>query len=203
LCPFVTVADDNGRLSPFCGIFTEDEWRSYDYYQSIGKFYGYGPGNPMGPTQGVGFASELIARLTGRPVEDETSTNKTLDGNATTFPLDRALYADFSHDNDMTAIYGALGLYNATAPLPKTRRETASDANGYAASWTVPFAARMYVEKMSCGGSGEELVRVLVNDRVVPLQNCGADALGRCKVGSFVESLSFARRGGRWHQCFA
>jgi hypothetical protein len=65
----------------------------------------------------------------------------------------------------------------------------------------------MYVEKMTCGGGeegeDEELVRVLVNDRVVPLQNCGADSLGRCRLGAFVESLSFARGGGLWHACFS
>lgn len=203
LCPFNTVADSQGRLSGFCGLFTADEWRSYDYLQSLGKWYQYGGGNPLGPTQGVGFANELVARLTGSPVDDATSTNRTLDGDPATFPLDRALYADFSHDNTMTAIFAALGLYNATAPLSNTTRESAAGAAGYSASWTVPFAARMYVEKMTCGGgAGDELVRVLVNDRVVPLQNCGADELGRCTLGDFVDSLSFAREGGDWRACF-
>ncbi|ROW04522.1 hypothetical protein VMCG_04990 [Cytospora schulzeri] len=195
LCPFNTVADPTtggtaaavgGKLSDFCGLFTADEWRGYDYLQSLGKWYQYGAGNPLGPTQGVGFTNELVARLTGRPVEDATSTNRTLDGDPATFPLGRGLYADFSHDNTMTAIFAALGLYNGTAPLSNTTREEAAgrEAGGYSASWTVPFAARMYVEKMTCGGGGgdgdgEELVRVLVNDRVIPLQNCGADELGR------------------------
>ena len=39
-------------------------------------------------------------------------------------------------------------------------------------------------------------MRIIVNDRVIPLQNCGADQLGRCELGAFVESLGFAR-GGR------
>jgi len=202
LCPFNTVV--NGTMSPFCDLFTLSEWNDYSYYQSVGKWYGYGPGNPLGPTQGVGFANELIARLTGQPVADRTSTNSTLDGSPATFPLDRALYADFSHDNDMTAIYAALGLYNATAPLSMVERQTPRETMGYAAAWTAPFAGRMYVEKMTCGGdgAGEELVRVLVNDRVVPLLGCGADELGRCKLGEFVESLSFVRDGGHWDMCF-
>jgi len=82
----------------------------------------------------------------------------------------------------------------------------------------------MYVEKMICGeeqdGGAEpaepahspikidtdtkpkELVRIIVNDRVIPLQNCGVDDLGRCELGKFVESLSFARGGGAWEKCF-
>ncbi|KAL8348510.1 hypothetical protein RB601_002431 [Gaeumannomyces tritici] len=207
LCPFESVARTDGRLSEFCGLFSREEWRSYDYLMTLGKYYSYGPGSPLGPTQGVGFTNELLARLTGAAVSDRTSTNRTLDSGPATFPLGRALYADFSHDNDMTGVYGALGLYNATAaaPPPASGRREPADLAGYSASWTVPFSARMYVEKMRCGGGGgggAELVRILVNDRVIPLQNCGADELGRCELGRFVESLSFARGGGHWDKCF-
>jgi hypothetical protein len=202
LCPFDTVADDNGKISPFCHVFTKDEWHGYDYYQSLGKWYGFANGNPLGPTQGVGFVNELIARLTGTPVKDHTTTNSTLDSSSKTFPLDRALYADFSHDNDMAGVFAAMGLHNLTEPLSNTTKASPKDTNGYSASWTVPFAARMYVEKMSCGGTDEELVRVLVNDRVIPLQNCDADDLGRCKLSKYVDSLSFARAGGYWDMCF-
>jgi hypothetical protein len=202
LCPFNTVASKTGTVSPFCSLFTVSEWHEYGYYESLNKYYGYGAGNPLGPTQGVGFTNELIARLTRRPVVDKTSTNHTLDSNAATFPLDRALYADFSHDNDMTAIFFAMGLYNSTAPLSKTSLETTGETRGYSAAYTVPFAARAYFEKLQCVGYTEELVRVIVNDRVIPLHSCGADSLGRCKLDSFVQSLSFARNGGDWSTCF-
>lgn len=204
LCPFNTVSDAQGLISEWCGLFTTDEWESYDYYQTLGKYYGYGAGNPLGPTQGVGFTNELIARLTGTPVVDHTSTNRTLDDNPATFPLNRTLYADFSHDNDMTGIFYAMGLYNNTPALSNTSVQTAAELDGYASAWTVPFAARMYVEKMVCEdtGSNEELVRVLVNDKVRPLVNCDADDLGRCTVSKFVDSLSFAREGGDWSSCF-
>ena len=202
LCPFNTVASTNGSLSPFCGLFSKDEWKDYDYLQSLNKWYGYGNGNPLGPTQGVAFTNELIARLTDQPVVDHTATNTTMDSDPADFPLGKTLYADFSHDNDMTAIFAALGLYNATAQLSNTTRESTAETKGYSASWTVPFAARMYVEKMTCSGSTDELVRILVNDRVIPLGSCGADALGRCTLDNFVSSLSFARSGGHWDQCF-
>lgn len=217
-CPFHTVADAELAPSPFCGLFTEDEWRDYDYYQTVGKYYAYNEGNPLGPTQGVGFVNELIARLTGRPVQDRTSTNRTLVEDEGTFPLGRAMYADFSHDNDMMGIYGALGLYGegvTGGPLPKTKRLSPQELGGFATRWIVPFGARMYVEKMRCrstGGRGsegheqedadEELVRILVNDRVVPLVGCGADRLGRCRLSAFVDSLEFARNGGRWDECW-
>ncbi|KAF2223698.1 histidine phosphatase superfamily [Elsinoe ampelina] len=219
LCPFTTVASPTGVPSPFCTLFTPSEFASYAHYESLNKYYGYGAGNPLGPTQGVGFANELIARLTERPVQDDTSTNKTLDADGRTFPLGRKVYADFSHDNDMTAVMFALGLFEGLAPLATSGVDTLGEGARYSAANTVPFGARVYVELMRCkeektrreaGGEGAkglwkrkdaELVRVLVNDRVMPLQNCGADKLGRCELGKWVESLKFARTGGRWGEC--
>ncbi|KAI9696186.1 MAG: hypothetical protein M1820_008254 [Bogoriella megaspora] len=212
LCPFNTVASPIGAISPFCDLFTESEWQDYDYYETLGKYYGYSHGNPFGPTQGAGWVEELLARLAGNHsfVRDDlyTSVNHTLDDDANAFPIGGGyrLFADFSHDNDMTAALAALGLYNISAtgrPLSSTTREDPSNAGGYSAAWTVPFAARIYVEKMQCSGGQEELVRVLVNDRVVPLLGCGPDDLGRCRVGAFVSSLEFARTGGNWESCFS
>ncbi|KXT04293.1 hypothetical protein AC578_7967 [Pseudocercospora eumusae] len=202
LCPFNTVASPNGTVSPFCALLTETEWHQYGYYETLNKYYGYSYGNPLGPTQGVGYANELIARLTNKAVDDATSTNHTLDDNPATFPLRRGLYADFSHDNDMTAIFSALGLYNGTGPLSNTTVTEADQANGYSAAYTVPFAARVYFEKMLCVGKIEEQVRVIVNDRVLPLKQCGGDSLGRCSLSKFVNSLGFAMSNGHWNQCF-
>ena len=56
---------------------------------------------------------------------------------------------------------------------------------------------------MTCNGSSGEFVRIIVNDRVRPLDTCGGDELGRCTLKMFIESLSFARGGGHWDRCFA
>jgi hypothetical protein len=202
LCPFTTMADPRGQIQPFCGLFTVKEWHQYDYYQSLGKWYGYGKGNALGPTNGVGYVNELIARLTQKPVLDHTSVNHTLDDNPATFPLNRTIYADFSHDNDMTAILAALGLYDRTRQLSNTTVMGTDATKGYSAAWTVSFGARVYFEKMTCQGSYDEQVRIIVNDRVMPMPNCGSDGKGRCTLGKFVDSLDFARKGGLWDQCF-
>ncbi|KAL2263771.1 hypothetical protein VTK26DRAFT_5178 [Humicola hyalothermophila] len=211
LCPFSTVASPPRSLSrplspsPFCALFPDPaEWRAYAHYQALGKFYGYGPGNPLGPTQGVGFVNELLARLTrALPVRDGTSSNATLDADPRTFPVDRAVYADFGHDNDMVAALSALRAYDGVGMLSNETCEGQGprENGGFSAAWAVPFAGRVYVELMRCG-QAEELVRVLVNDRVIRLEGCGADELGRCTLGRFVESMKFAREGGRWDWCF-
>ncbi|GLA10888.1 hypothetical protein AnigIFM62618_000486 [Aspergillus niger] len=205
MCSFDTISTStvDTKLSPFCDLFTHEEWINYDYLQSLNKYYGHGAGNPLGPTQGVGYANELIARLTHSPVHDDTSSNHTLDSNPATFPLNSTLYADFSHDNGIISILFALGLYNGTKPLSSTTAENITQTDGFSSAWTVPFASRMYVEMMQCQSEQEPLVRVLVNDRVVPLHGCPVDALGRCTRDSFVKGLSFARSGGDWGECFA
>ncbi|KAF1942892.1 acid phosphatase [Clathrospora elynae] len=202
MCPFDTLAHLSAKVSDFCGLFREKEWHGYDYLQTLGKFYGYGVGSPLGPTQGVGYVNELLARLTETPVDDNTNTNRTLDADPATFPLNRNVYADFSHDNDMSGVLAALGLYNSTKPLSNTTIENTKTTHGYSAAWTVPFAARVYVEKLQCKREKEESVRVIVNDRVHPLEFCGADKHGRCTLSRFVESQSFARSGGLWARCY-
>src|SRR5438046_10224044 len=121
----------------------------------------------------------------------------TLDSSSFTFTLDRTLYADFSHDDDITSILSAMGLFDQTAPLSNTAVQGADKTNGFSASHIVPFSSRVYFEKMVCEqqysqDTGEELIRVVLNDRVLPLQQCSGDELGRCTVSAFVDSLNFA-----------
>lgn len=207
MCSFDTIAtsDDGSILSDFCEMFTLREWNHYNYLQSLDKYYGYGAGNPLGPTQGVGFVNELIARMTHSHVHEDTSTNHTLDSNPTTFPVNRTLYADFTHDNGLIPIFFAMGLFNGTEALSTKHIQSASAADGYSASKAVPFAARAYIEMMQCSKdtNSDPFVRVLVNDRVVPLHGCTVDKYGRCRRKDWINGLSFARDGGDWSSCYA
>ena len=65
--------------------------------------YANGYGAPLGRVQGAGYVNELVARLSGRPVIDETTTNRTLNRDNATFPFDRPLYADFTHGSSRQA----------------------------------------------------------------------------------------------------
>lgn len=112
----------------------------------------------------------------------------------------------------MTSIFAALGLYNTTGTVSNTTVASAAQLKGYSAAWTVPFAGRMYFEKLTCtAGNGYgyaaankqqkvQKVRAIVNDRVVPLQGCGADGYGMCTLDAFVESQSFSQELGLWNQ---
>ena len=159
-------------------------------------------GNPLGRVQGVGYVNELLARLTGSPVEDRTQTNSTLDSSPVTFPLDRTVYADFSHDNQMVAIYGALGLVPQTSHPNPTK---ADPQRTWVVSRLVPFSGRMVTEKLRCfeAETPGDFVRILINDAVQPLDFCDLGD-GFCELEAFVESQTYARSngGGDFDKCF-
>ena len=164
-------------------------------------------GQALGPVQGVGYINELLARLTGLPVQDNTQTNRTLNSSPITFPLDRTLYADFSHDNEMIAIYAALGLFKQSVPLdPKLL----DPGRTWITSHLTPFSGRMVTERLSCLAptaqtNANDYVRILVNDALQPLEFCGAKEDGLCELDAFVDSQSYARNDGEgdFEECYA
>lgn len=205
LCAFETVA--TGTLSPFCSIFTEDEFAQFEYWADLDKYYGTGYGQALGPVQGVGYINELLARLTGTPVQDNTQTNRTLNSSPITFPLNRTLYADFSHDNEMIAIYAALGLFKQPVPLDPTNP---NPERTWITSHLTPFSARMVTERVSCHIPPAQMeaniyVRILVDDALQPLEFCGANGDGMCELKAFVESQAYARNDGEgdFEKCYA
>ena len=152
-------------------------------------------GEELGPVQGVGYVNELLARLTNQPINDSTQTNRTLDSSPTTFPLNATIYADFSHDSELIAIYSAIGLFRPTQPLDSTK----PDANReWVTSKLVPFSGRLVTERLSCSvkRGREEYVRMVVNDALQDLSFCGAGRDGICTLNAFVQSQTFARSDG-------
>ena len=150
----------------------------------------------------MGYINELLARLTSQPVRDHTQTNRTLDSSPATFPLNRTLYADFSHDNQMVAIFSAMGLFRQPAPLDPTKPDP---RRTWRVQRIVPFSGRMVIERMECASeTGGQYVRVLVNDAVQPLEFCQADTHGLCTLDAFVDSQGYSRNDGEgdFEKCF-
>lgn len=185
------------KTSPWCSVFRSGqwdgdvgdgsggEWEGFEYLKDLEKFYNTGwapffykhswllidlsPGNFYGRPQGIGWINELIARLTNNPVNDTTQTNHTVVTNNATFPLNRTMYADFTHDNEMIAIFAAMGIFRqpSTASTGQKGKLQMLMEDGrvwkgemdprnpdpdrvWIASKLVPFAARMVVERLSC-----------------------------------------------------
>jgi len=113
-CPHTTPTPQS---NDFCKLFTADAWYGYEYWNDISTCYnstGLGEPKGLGRVRGVGYVNELLSRLTGNCTfvdNDRTQVNHTVDDSApsATFPLDRGLYADFTHDHQLITIYGAMG----------------------------------------------------------------------------------------------
>ncbi|KAG9103772.1 hypothetical protein FRC06_008090 [Ceratobasidium sp. 370] len=212
LCGFDTAAKD-GTASPWCGVFTKSEFKSYEYSVDLEKYYSKSYGSAYAPSEGAGWVNELLARLTNTPVHDNTTTNSTLDTNTVTFPIGRLaprIFADFSSDNNIAMILSATGILRDRADLPVTG--PAPPSRQFYVSKIVPFAGSTVVEKITCPATSASLnagdyVRVLVNDAVIPLNFPACGGLGAtsgiCTLSGFVKSQAFARTGGNWTSCFA
>ena len=165
-------------LNSFCALFPDwTEWQTYNHYQTLRKYHASGAGNPtgLGPIQGAGWVAELLARLTDSldSIKSLTgsSVNRTLDNDddhggtgEKTFPLGREIYMDFTHDNLITSVVFALGLFGKIDDGDEQQQTTNSDSGSghggmdtypFETSTAVPFAARLIVEKMTCQATNE------------------------------------------------
>ena len=205
-CPFQTAY--LGHLSRFCAIFSLREWQLYSYGQDLQQYENAGYGGPLGRAWSVGWVNELLARLTDTPVNDDTSTNTTLDANNQTFPLGLPVYLDFTHDTQLASAIAVMGLLRDKLD-PKSYPNKNRLWN---AAHIVPMGARIEVERLTCQNKPHKYVRVILNDAVLPLsglKECSARAQGRkhaaaglCKLHDFVASQSFAQAGGNWNNCY-
>ncbi|TDL20712.1 phosphoglycerate mutase-like protein [Rickenella mellea] len=186
MCAYETVALG---YSKFCELFTEDEWRGFDYALDLMFWYNSGFGAPVARVQGIGYVQELIARITNTPIATHnSSTNATLDNNPITFPLDHSLYVDATHEVVVLNILTALNLTTlaASGPLPGDH----IPANrSFIVSQLAPFATNVQFQLLSCSSTPDPQIRIIINDGVVPLtgiDGCVAQKDGMCKVDTFV-----------------
>ncbi|KAH8827000.1 histidine phosphatase superfamily [Flagelloscypha sp. PMI_526] len=191
MCAYETVALG---YSKFCELFTEEEWKGFDYALDLGFWYNNAFGAPLAKALGLGYLQELVARLTHTPIaEYNSSTNSTLNTNPTTFPLDQALYVDATHEVVVLNVITALNLssFAADGPLPtdhipKNRKFRSSEL--------APFATNIQIQLLDCASPSLEgtQIRVIINDGVAPLtgvKGCPEQKDGMCALDTFVGSM--------------
>lgn len=175
LCAFATLAGSpvssghpNVTLSPFCTLFTPEEFELYEYYLDVGKYYGSGYGDPYHEALGASYLRELLARLTGSAVDLTPPTgalNTTLDapGASSTFPIPplsdvarplrgARIFHDASHDNTISPIIASFGLFR-THHLPLGRHAERSEParkRRWHFSRIAPLQGKIVWEKVSC-----------------------------------------------------
>lgn len=211
LCPYEYWALG---ASSFCTLFTEQEWLDFEYQLGM-MFYGdHGFGSPSGRAQGIGYVTELAARLEGRYIHSsDTSVNSTIDDNAAQFPLDQPLYMDMSHDDVIWGVLTALGLdYFKYGPngLPPTYPPPHQKFKMHE---VVPYGARLFSEIWTCPADTDfekldpilytnpdlsskddtkDYIRLVLNYAPVPLDGnpgCKNAHNGFCEVKDFLNGV--------------
>jgi acid phosphatase len=111
LCGFET--EITRRVSPFCGVFTEQEILQYEYRQDLRYYYGTGPGAYNNASVMLPVVQGVVDILTSGP---ETPVAGDQNGNGVLGPLVVA----FTHDNQINEMASVLGVFDAQTPLSAT-----------------------------------------------------------------------------------
>ncbi|KAH9847991.1 phosphoglycerate mutase-like protein [Lenzites betulinus] len=189
LCAYETVALG---YSKFCELFTEEEWKGFDYAVDLYFWYNSAFGSPVARGLGIGYVQELLARLTHTPIPSHnSSTNSTLDDNPATFPLDQSLYVDATHEVVVLNVITALNLtaFAADGPLPT---DHIPPHHAFKTSHLAPFATNVQFQLLACASTPAPQIRIIINDGVVPLtglRGCPATGDGTCALPTFVAAL--------------
>ena len=68
LCGYETIAQGH---SPFCHVFSDEEWLDFEYQQDIRFYYMLGYGQPLSPYLGMPWVKTALHLLDGKETQDE------------------------------------------------------------------------------------------------------------------------------------
>lgn len=190
LCAYEEVALG---YSAFCDVFTEEEWKGFEYALDLGFWYSNSFGSPVSAAMGIGWVSELVSRLTKTPITvHNTTTNGTLNNDPRTFPLDQTIYVDATHDTVISTIIVALNFTSFAAGGPLPTDHIPRDQT-FIVNQISPFSSNLVGQVISCPAGNEPThIRFILNDGVVPLtgiKGCKADKNGLCELGPFITAM--------------
>ncbi|EGW34443.1 secreted acid phosphatase [Spathaspora passalidarum NRRL Y-27907] len=151
--------------SPFCDLFTNEEFIKNSYHTDLSDYYSIGPGHNDSRVIGSTLVNATLALL-----KDNDNENK--------------IWLSFTHDTDLEFYHSALGLVEPKDDLPV---DHIPFPNPYVHSSIVPQGARIETEKLKCGD--DYYVRFIINDSVIPIPTC-ADGPGfSCKLEDYEEYI--------------
>ncbi|KAL9030929.1 MAG: hypothetical protein Q9196_001003 [Gyalolechia fulgens] len=165
--------------SPWCDVFSHEDWMNFEYARDVIHYYRAGPGNPFGPAMGwlwLNATANLLAA----------------GGNNARF------FFSFVHDGDIVPMVAALDLFPSQEHLPVTHRPKSRQ---WQTSQIVPMNGRIIFERLSCKSpatntdtGGRPFIRIIMNDGVIALPDCNSGPGSSCPLEDF---LALVRRRGK------
>lgn len=175
-----------GNLSPWCGVFTEDELRSYAYSQDLSYYYSVGPGaDGPAPVLFLPFLESLTELLSKGPGQ----TGIDADGNTFTVPN---LIMAFLNDNQIAEMVAAMGIFDDETPLSTThipKHHLYNVAHFITMRGTVAFEILNCQAVSKHHSSAGPYIRVLFNDAVYPIASCHDGPGKSCSLSDYVALL--------------
>ncbi|KAJ6122116.1 hypothetical protein N7512_004581 [Penicillium capsulatum] len=156
--------------SPWCDVFTEDDWRNFEYARDVIHYYRAGPGNPYARAMGWLWLNATTALLNAGP-----STG--------------SLFLSFVHDGDISPLLTALGVLHSSEEEHLPTTHIAADRR-WKTSSVLPMGARITVERLTCSPDNETFIRVNINDRITPLPFCNGGPGDTCPLRNFVDYVN-------------
>ncbi|KAJ5726309.1 Histidine phosphatase superfamily clade-2 [Penicillium malachiteum] len=215
--------------SSFCSLFTEQEWKDFEYNVDVQYYGDYAYGSPTGRAQGIGYVLELAARLQHKLItSSDTSINYTYDDNLAQFPFGQPFYMDMSHDDIILSVINALGLsYFRYGPNGLPGDVDHAPKRNFSLSQMTPFGARMISEIWTCPQntsfstldpvlisnpslqskqSTTDYIRFVLNSAPLPLNGlvgCESANEGFCPVEQFLRGVPTLKRKAEYQwSCF-
>uniref|UniRef100_A0A060TA80 ARAD1B05324p n=1 Tax=Blastobotrys adeninivorans TaxID=409370 RepID=A0A060TA80_BLAAD len=159
------------HYTPWADVFTLDEWIAFRYMLDLSFFYGAGPGSNRSAPVGSVFANASLTVL-----NQDTDKGR--------------LYFNFGHDSDLTPALTALGLVIPGYNLPFDEIDW---WNPYKISDVVPMGGHIVIERLACNATAYSekgtYVRTILNEAVVPYQNCQSGPGFSCPLSNYTKML--------------
>ncbi|KAJ0307233.1 hypothetical protein Brms1b_010072 [Colletotrichum noveboracense] len=200
-----------GRLSPWCDIFSDEEFLQYEYFQDLRYYYGVGPGTDIPSKMMTPYLNALMA-LFG---EGPCVTGKRTDGSTFTLPK---LIVSFLNDGQLNELVTASGVMDSQAPLSPTEKD---DDRAWVSSRYTTMRGTIAFERLNCAVSGNgtygnathtsppvkrcsnstapsppsgshnaTYVRIRLNDAVYPLPSCKNGPGSSCLLEDYRKYVS-------------
>ena len=172
-----------GRLSPWCDVFTEDELRNYAYSQDLSYYYGIGPGS-IGPAKVLflPFLKSLLSLLKAGPGHVGVGPN------STRFEIPSLIMA-FTNDNQLAEMTAAMGIFDSEGLLPDDH----IPANYlYNVAHFITMRGTVAFEVMDCNDGNVTnwpYIRILFNDAVYPIASCQNGPGRSCSLSDYLSLI--------------
>lgn len=168
ICGFETLARGS---SPWCKVFTQEEWLQFEYARDVIHYFRTGPGNPYGMAMGWLWLN--------------TTANLIHLGPEVAGPI----FFSFVHDGDIIPMLASLGLFSDPETLPLDRIYY---DRKWKTSQIVPMGGRVIFERMTCSSTQDEskvYIRFNVNDGIVALDGCDSGPGKSCPLDEFLQHV--------------